>query len=255
MNYNPDGRVSFSTLKHIARSPAHYRANLARPFTPSRSMRIGKACDAILFGRPDSLAIHDGQRRGKEWERLTVIERREIVTRDEWDVGDACASAVAKNPRAMELLDGERWAAIEWQSHGVGLISHPDVIGRGFVTDLKTTVSSQPRAFVRDALKFRYHAQLAMYAAAVVHRALVPGATVGHPTLHIVAVENTEPHPVTVFTLTDAAILAGAKMYSGWLETLKVCLASDTWPGYSTADVELDVADDFELTFGEEAES
>jgi hypothetical protein len=101
---------------------------------------------------------------------------------------------------------------------------------------------------------YGYHSQLAWY-----RRALIESRFGTPASLWIVAAESAPPYPVTVFRLTEQAIEQGERACRSWLELLKVCEESDSWPAYTDAVVPFDVPDDesesFTLTIdGEETE-
>jgi hypothetical protein len=124
----------------------------------------------------------------------------------------------------------------------------PDVRGVDYVTELKTTANADPMKFLWHARRMAYHAQLRFQEFA---------CEKNHVTIRdhwIVAVEATEPHPVTVFHLEPEAREEGEKMLILWAERMKACEAAGHYPPYVECPVPLVwPKDDFELEYEETA--
>ena len=231
--------INFSSLKHMALSPAHYRLACDTPFEPTRAMRIGSATHRLVLGDGPGKRIvrYDGDRRGKAWQDFAAAHAdADILTASEWDEAERIAQAVHRSAAARQLLDGARYevplrwtmAGLECQTGGV------DVLGTGYLADLKTCATTEPRALMRDVVQRQYHAQLAFYRAG----ARANGHTVA--ACYLVCVESSAPHCVVVLRISDALLDAGERACHLWLERVKACQESDTWPGYTEAVLDLD---------------
>lgn len=243
-------RLRFSTLKHFASSPAHFRYWQGREMEPSAAMRIGTAVHAaVLGGAP--VVRYDGTRRGKDWEAFQAsYPNATILTATECDVVEKCADSLRYTDASCENLFG--WLShnerlIEWDFNGVPFRSTPDRYygpsDAATLVELKTTRSAQPARFLRDATSRWYHSQLAVYRAALA----TVGVTVAKAL--IVAVETVPPYNVTVLELTDRALDVGYRTACGWLEQYKVCEASGEWPGYVQGPVTFDIEPEMDLDF------
>jgi len=171
--------------------------------------------------------------------------------------------ALQSNSAAMELLAGKKQEKLTWFMNDRQCSGIPDVYlpalkrwpdnSSGRVVELKSARSVNPDYFPYDSRKFGYHVQLSWYRNALATLGLVePNAG-----CFIVAVESSAPYPVTIFELTERALLEGEKLWRLWFERLLVCEASNTWPEYTQARVPLDVPDSESLTLtieGEEVE-
>ena len=242
--------VHFSDLKWMAKSPAHYRAALEADRDTS-AMRLGRAVHAYVLGSVQPL-VWAGDRRTKAWKEFkTANEGAEILTVDEHDSARRMADSVLRHPHAPQYLRGYREMTIDWTFLGRACRSTLDVLGKSFVTDLKTCTTSDPVKFGWQAQKMAYPAQLAFYQDAAVDSGL------GQPDqAYIVAVESSAPYVVTVLRLTDRALEQGRRQIRLWFERLLACEQCDTWPGYVESIVDLDVPDDdIELTFGDALEA
>ena len=231
--------VSFSNLKHMALSPAHYRAALLRPIEPTRAMRIGTATHRLVLGDGPGRRVvrYDGDRRGKAWQDFaSQHEDADILTAPEWDEAAATAQAVARSAAARGILDGALYELpLEWRMADVDCrTGGVDVLGPDYIADLKTCASAEPRTLMRDVVSRQYHAQLAFYR----YGARQNGHRVD--ACYLVCVESSAPHCVTVLRVSDALLEAGERSCLLWLERLRQCQEADHWPGYSEAVLDLE---------------
>lgn len=247
--------VRWSHLRHMARSPAHYKYNLDTPFQSTPAMVMGSLVhELVLSGGRDKFAVYEGERRaGKEWEafKASVEPGTTIVKASEWDEAEMIAEAVLHHPAAVEAIDnGQREVGLSWTIAGRECHGTPDVLGLS-LADLKVTNDSSPDRFTWHARKMGWLGQLAWYyEAARQTQPILPNR------VSIVAVESSAPYVVTVFDLTDEALLLGEKTWRLYFERLRACEETDYWPGYVEGVARLDVPEseeEFILTInGEE---
>ncbi len=232
--------LRFSRLKLMGKSPAHYAAHVP---TETGAMETGTAADALLLGGQQVLAYPGPVRRGKEYESFCARNPGALIlTQKEAASAFGIAQAVHNCPDAVRLLTGIRQHTMLWDFNGRPCRGTPDVRGDGFLTDLKTGETSDPRFFPFKVRRFAYHAQMAFYETGVALANLPPVSE-----SYIVAVEQSPPHVVTVYRLTAATIELGARLWRLWLEQLQVCEASGAFPPYSQSIVDLELFDDNEL--------
>ena len=222
--------VHFSTLKLMARSPAHYHDALLHRTEPTAAMRLGTAVHAMVLGEWKPLAVWTGgTRRGKEWEIFKAVNAGcEIITLDEHATATAIADAITRDPLAAELFMRctIRESVVDWTIGDRQCCGRPDAFGPDVLVELKTTSDANPAKFPWQASRLGYHAQMAWYLDAL-------GRDGYERTPYIVAVETKPPFVVQSFELTPDAIDFGRRCYRLWLERLLVCEASESWPGYS----------------------
>lgn len=243
-----DADIRFSHLRHMARSPAHYRhAVLCGGSGPTLAKRLGSGAHAATFGTPE-IAVWPGRRAGKAWDAFEAEQTaagRLVLNEREAAEAYAMASALRSDPIAGPLLFGpdmEYERKIEWtirlggrERRATGRI---DALGSVMLLDLKALRDATPDRvrFVID--RMGYHAQVAWYADGC------EAAGLGWREPAIIVVENVAPYPCVVFNLTPRAVEKGRAMYRGWLERLASCEAGDHWPGYVQAPTEFDLPDD-----------
>lgn len=223
--------VNFSTVKHMATSPKHYRHAVDCGKADTGAMRIGRLAHSMILNSDTSeVAIYGGKvRRGKEWESfISANVGAEIVTASEVESTSAMRAAVMSHPVARGLLTGgEPEMVIEWSADGIDRKARLDyVTAKGSLVELKTTRIIHPRAFAAECARRDYPAQVAWYLDAMTFAKLI-----GTCAAYIVAVENVAPFDVAVFEVPDAALEVGRRKIDAWTKTLTECRASGEWPG------------------------
>jgi len=240
-----DGYLHFSTLKHMARSPAHYREACLTPFEATAAMRLGTLVHKIVLG--GDYIIFPGERRGKDWDEFRYQNQtKDIFTYSELVRAKSAALAVANDPVAAKWLVGKHEQSMTWHTLGYPCKGTLDVLGEDFVCDLKTTSNTEPTVLTHHARKLWYHAQLAWY---------LGGARAnGHQVRKaaLVCVEMEAPHPVTVVRVQPRSLRQGLDVIRSWIERLDACVATNTWPGYVDSEIDLDVEETRLLIDGEE---
>lgn len=248
--------LRFSRLKLLAKSPAHFLANVREE---TASMREGSATHSYLLGDKDSVVVYsDGarnERHKKYQDFLSANEGKLILSPKEFENVQAMRLSIERHPRAMELLDGIREQRITWTMSGRECAGTPDVVhlrdGKPSVlVELKTAQSAALDLFKWQARKLSYHGQLSWYAQGLSLSMDYSPAQVRE--VFIVAVESSPPHPVTVFHVTPRMLDRGKRQWRLWFETLLVCERTGNFPAYTESDVDWD-DDETDLDWDEEA--
>ena len=249
-----DNRIRFSRLKLIAKSPAHYRYSSQRD---TAAKDKGTAVHAFLkdqrvtFYPEKTKTGRSAPRNGAKWEQFEHDNADAMILKaSDYDDVQGMVESIHKHRRAMEVLTGVREETLSFDLLKLACRTTADVRGDGFFTELKSSVSADPKRFRSQSFWMSYHAQMAL------HRLGIKRAVKGsRPDAgFVVVVESSKPYPVTVFRMTEKAIQAGEKQIRLWMETLKGCLASDQWPPYAQSDVELDVLENEEYELPGNAE-
>ncbi len=238
--------VRFSHLRAYGRSAMHGAFARTRPeLPPTDAMQLGSAVDALVFGHKTVIAWEGAVRRGKEWDAFKVQhEDKIIVPLKGFYAARNMADAIHDCRVAEPFLKGAYQKTTLFRWNGLDCRATPDVIGDGFLTELKTSMCSDPNRFPWHARSMAYHAQMRMQNLAIKDVAAA---------CMIVCIESKEPYPVQVFQLTDKALQEGEKCLIAWSERLKIAEQSASYPPYTTCVMPLDVPDDeSELIFPEE---
>lgn len=251
MNRN-DGFVHITTLKTIARSPAHYQAAL-RNRHDTASMKLGRLIHFLLLGGP--YVVYEGKRLGKAWDTFEQENKgREIFTATEVAKAQPIADAVRRHPvvQRYDLLEGECEKEILWQNMGRSCSSRLDVLNapKRRIVDLKLARSAQPERFDYASRRLSYPAQGAWY------RAAAASIGVAVDEVILLSVEPEDPYAVTAFRLSEKLLNVGDRQCRLWMERLLACEAANEWPEYAQDIVDLDVPDEdgFELDWDEDSE-
>lgn len=242
--------VSKSQLDHIRRAPAIYKWRLEHKTPPTPAMILGTLTHTAVL-EPERFTdevmvapkIDRRTSAGKaEWEAFQIAaEGKTLIDADEMDRLRAIRAAVEAHPSAAKAL--AQIDAVEqsvfWTDAETGLACRcrPDAVTTaGVIVDLKTTKDASPDGFARSIAGYRYHVQAAFYSDGM-------QALTGTPPKGFVfiAVETEPPHLVAVYVASAAMIDRGRADYQADLETLRECQATDTWPGYSSSPLQLDL--------------
>jgi len=247
---NADGAVHFSNLKQMSLSPLHYKSACEGARNETRAMRVGTLVHKIALG--GSYAVYDGDRRGGEWKQFKAEHVGiEIFTTSEYKDAAGAGEALRTNKTAAPYLLGLKEHELAWKDSitGVECAGRLDVLGDGFVSDVKVTADASPTKFMVHCIRMYYHAQLLWYGRGAVHNE--------HPVAgyYILGVETKAPHAVTVLRLTNELIVAGAISCNEWLDRLRECERTNEWPGYSDQVLDLDAPGWFNTYAESEEES
>lgn len=236
--------VHFSNLKHFAQSPAHFLASIGVE-EDKLAFRLGRLTHALVLGVQSGgrWDVYEGRRQGKAWDEFVAARPGvDIYTVKEKALALAMARSIEACPNAMDLIEGETEVPVEWTypggtrrcaTRGIDILNRK----RRYIVDIKTTVSSHPVRFPRDAHFRGYNAQGSFYRDAA--RSI--GADVDE--VYFIAVEKKPPHVTTVFRLTPSVLIDGEKMIRSWMEDLQRCEESNQWNGYAQHIVDIEPLD------------
>jgi hypothetical protein len=245
--------ISNSSLTPAERSMQHYR--IGKPVEETQAMRLGSL---IHCGKLEPLEIvnryvvmPDFQVRkpdGGEYlnpkasaaYKAEVAEfkrqnaSKEIVLQAEYDRLIGAVTALNRNARAREYLEGDGPTEVSfvWDDPATGLrckgrCDKLNMVSR-VIADLKTTENAADFAWLIK--KRRYHRQGAMYQDAL---QVLTGCRFDFA---IVAAESVDPFLVRSAKVSDAALAQGRASYQILLKQIAACHASGEWPGYDEPD-------------------
>lgn len=249
-DYDNAVRANLSTLKHLAKSPAHYLHALTNRGGDTDAKKVGRAVHVAIY-EPEryasAVAVWDGgTRRGKEWESFKAANAdRDILTEDEAAHVTAIANAVRSDKYAAPHLVGGRsevtvlWTARAPASEGMSAAVVPcksrlDYLRDDEIVDLKTCRDASPNGFGRQAWNLHYFVQAAFYVDAV------EAATGKRPAFRFIAVESKAPHIVQVYRVPEFYLDLGRQQYRDWLRLLVDRRGANEWPGYFTGETDLE---------------
>lgn len=237
--YDALERERFSTLKHFAKSPAHYLEAKAAKFDSAAMLRGRCVHLAVLEPaklRTEVVLFGGSSRRGKEWERFEADNKgKEILLGSELYAVERAARAVRESKQAAPYLEaGRAEVTVLWESMGVKLKSRLDwVADCGVILDLKSTKDASPSGFPKEVANYQTLAQAAFYVDAWKH------ATGESLPYVLLAVEASAPFAVQTYRVPEHLLEVGRIQYRSWLATLSRCLKTGVWEAYAPGELEL----------------
>ena len=239
--YRAHPGVNKSTLWEMRKSPAHYQHIMDTPREDSPALAFGRAVHKLVL-QPETFTeeyavapsgIDRRTKTGREaWEAFTAkAGAREILTAEDFETAKAMAAAVHLNPAARPLLQGKEFERVLfWNDEATGTACkcRCDAVGPGVVVDYKTCTDASTDAFARDAMRYGYDLQAAMYTSGA--RANGYGLGIDW---YFIAQEKAPPYAVNVIRAGDAFIERGYWWMQELLRRYEACKNAGSWPGYN----------------------
>lgn len=232
--------LSYSGMKELLRSPAHFQHWKKNPKEETKALRLGKATHAA-FLTPDVWASTyktlpaDLDRRTKDGKAtyeaiLSSLKPGDtLLANDEYELATELAFAAT---RISDNLIYKTGAWVERplfaKDKATPLKGIPDLIdAEGWIYDLKTTDDASERAALRTILNFGYHLQAAHYIRlAGANRSDIRG-------FRLIMVEKDGPHQGAVYEIGGDLLALGNKEVDRAYSLYDRCTASGEWPGYA----------------------
>jgi len=257
--YREIAAVNNSSLTPMEKSPAHYRAELARPERTSDTFALGTflhtaaleplAIAARYVVMPDfakDLRRDDGSEYAKPTattaykEKVAEFERvnadKSIVSRDWYNRMIGVAGSIRNSTRAQAYLTGPTVrfeVTLVWNDPDTGLLCkcRVDALDESIprLADFKSTEDAG-EDFVWSIAKWRYDRQLAFYGDGYT---VLTGQAIERC---IVAAEKESPYGVRSAPVLYDTIRTGRIKYRRALDQIAECTAAGTWPNYRDPD-------------------
>jgi hypothetical protein len=240
--YRDKEGISASDIKYILppKTPAHYYAYITDQIKreETRALVIGTLChlavlepdklDKAFALRPEGLDLRTKD--GKAWKES--VGDLPILDASEATMLAGMTASVAKHPAASALLANSKKEVSLFSTHrnGLKLKGRIDVLGNGFIADVKTAEAGDTQNFASAIFRYNYHVQAAMYC-----------QLAGVEKFSFIAVEKVPPFAVAVYELSPTALQVGMNALNDALELIAQCQDSNEWPAYSTAAQQIDL--------------
>lgn len=240
--YRAHPAISRSELWRIKKSPEIFKFLKDHPDEPT---------DALLFGQvfhkyalePETFNDEftfepECDRRTKDGKAiyelfLSEAGNRTIVPRAMMQQATAMAFAVQQNKTAAKLLKGDVEKEFFWTDDATGeeCKCRTDVIRQTkkslVIVDLKTCTDASTETFTREAIKYGYDFQAAMYSAGV-------EKNLGQkPKFVFIAVEKKPPYAVNILLADDTFVEHGQRTFRELLDLYHTCKQTGNWYGYN----------------------
>ncbi len=164
----------------------------------------------------------------KAYAEWAAAQGRPVLTIQQFDLIENMAEGVWAHEEAVELLsEGVAEGVVRSEYCGMPVQIRMDWYRSGphEIVDLKSCDNLD--YFEADARRYGYVHQLAFY------RAVLRQATETMPSMHLLAVEKSEPFRSGVWRIDEDSLVQAQKENEAAIERLKGCISSDHWPtGY-----------------------
>jgi hypothetical protein len=225
--------ISKHGLDLIHKAPLVYKHSLTAQKKQTPAMRWGEIVHTYILEYNkflDEYAIEpEGldkrTKEGKAWVEETKQGGFRTVSYDEHESLKQMRHSILSNEAARNLLlQGDLIEpSVYWEEDGAKCRARPDVIGKHFIADLKTT--SNIRNFSKDAFNFRYHVQAAFYLSGLQVNGFEPIS------FRFIVVETEPPFLCQVFLSDNFFLARGADEYKKNLADYIRCTEMNEWPG------------------------
>lgn len=240
--YNQADGIRRSALWKLMKSPAHFKWELDHPPEQTPALVFGSAVHCAVL-TPEAfesqfwIADMDGRtKEGKAAKQAAMDAGKAILTSEQATAVFGIASAINEDAFARRLLTGQHEVPYYWVDDMTGEAckcrtdSETDIEGQHYIIDLKTCQDASTEGFMRDALKYGYHVQAAMYAEGV-------RANTGKESAFVfVAVEKDPPYAINILQCDEAFMLHGMDEYRFLMGLFHECKTKDVWPAYCGLD-------------------
>lgn len=241
LEYRSHPAISRSELWKMHESPEKFLWYKQHPSEPTPALLFGQLVHKMLL-QPESFqtefvvapAVDRRTKAGKD-EYAAFAETvgdRTIVTTDDYNKALDMVTAVRMNPLANKLLAGEKEEPFFWTDEFTGTDCKCRVdclteIGDNLiVVDYKSASDASNDAFMRDAVKYGYTLQAAMYSDGVAKNL---GKT---PLFVFIVQEKAEPYCVNILQADEAFVEYGYDLFREYLGIYKYCMETDDWYGF-----------------------
>ena len=239
--YRSHPAISRSELWKIRESPEKFKFYKDNPPEPTPALVFGQLFHAMAL--TPRVAIEDFviapniDRRTKDGKTayaqfLSEAEGKTIVTDEMWERAADMVEALECNDFCRKLLSGKKEVPFFWTDEDTqeACKCRTDVLteieGISLVVDLKTTSDASTDGFIRDAVKFGYDFQAAMYLEGVKANTGVEHGFV------FIAIEKEPPYSVNILQADTLFIKHGYDLFREYIGVFHDCKVNNNWYGY-----------------------
>ncbi len=244
--YHTDPALGSGDLKHLLRSPAHFKDARERGFDASSESQLKGSIVHCAILEPAALpsryhpapeGLDKRTKAGKAaWEEaLQEAGKRTLVPLRLWEAAQAVADRALCTAQIQAAIQGGRpessFFAEDDACAGLQIKARPDYWSpncgkRGMILDLKTTRDASAFAFRGAVGRYGYHMQAAHY------QKVLEIVTRKAPAFVIVAIETSPPYALALYELDPHWIEEGRRKCREAKLNYVSCTGSQEWPGY-----------------------
>lgn len=238
--------VSSTDLKHLAKSPLHFRHWKDNPQEDTPALLFGRAIHKYSLEKDEFFkefavapACDRRTKAGKEQYSLFELENqgKDIISSDDFQKIQEMWEALCTTPFVEQLLNGEKELSFFSEDEETGLIikCRPDCITKlgdtHILIDYKSCQDASSEAFMRSAINLNYDLQMAMY------KEIMDKTTGFEHSVIFIAQEKTPPYAVNILEANEYFLKSGYDMFRTYLCLYKECLDSGNWYGYTNGEI------------------
>lgn len=242
-DYRQREGVSSTDLKHMVKSPAHFRYWKDNPQEDTPSLLFGRAAHKYVLETYDfytefAVAPNCDRRtkEGKEiWNKFVAeSEGKDIITQEQFEQIEEMRKVMLATPFVSKLINGEHEVSYFWVDEDTGLECkvRPDSINHKLkvIVDYKTADNAETQHFMRKAIDLGYDLQSYMYQQGV-------KANLGEEYIFVFIVqEKKAPYAVNILEADENFMTSGKRIFIEMLNLYKQCSETGNWYGYLGAD-------------------
>lgn len=238
--------VSSTDLKHMTKSPQHFRYWKDHPQEDTPALLIGRASHKYALEKDDFFTefaiapnIDRRTKAGKE-EYARFLEEsngKDIISADDFQKIKEMRETLYATPFVGQLLNGEKELSFFTKDEETGLMMkiRPDCITNirdtYILIDFKTTTDASGEAFMKSAINLMYDLQLSYY------KNVLDKVTGRNYSVIFIAQETKPPYVVNVLEANEYFLKSGADMWRTYLNMYAECKRTGVWNGYVAGEV------------------
>lgn len=246
--YRAHPAVNYSTLKHMRKSPLHYRHAVDNPEDSGNEYAMLRAVHALVLEpmtAHETIAVWDGRRDKRDKAYCAFLDAnagKDILNPTEHAQALAVSAAYSRNSTVQWLLSlpGTRCEQPHVWTHQcanleLALKGKPDILHYSaehglIVADLKTCGDTDARLVASMARKYGWLLQLAHYTLLAFDLWQLDPTTTPVHWLTITA-EDKAPFDCTALSWDAGSIIAALQEHAALIAQLERCLLTNQWPG------------------------
>ena len=244
--YNAAPGIRRSDLWRIRESPEKFKWAMDHPEPQSSSLIFGSMVHKLLL-EPDTFAdeyivapqIDRRTKAGKEEYAAFCETAKEkcVISLEDYETATAMVGKAMADPSVAKLLmTGQHEVPYLWTDPDTGLackvkcdcVTQMPGLAVPVIVDYKTTTNAQTGAFIRDAVKYGYFFQAAMYSEGL-KRATGLDA---QPLFCFIVQEKKPPYAINTCTVSNDGLTKGMDIFRELIGIYRDCLETGDWYGY-----------------------
>ena len=242
--YNAAPGVRRSALWRMHESPEKYKWFLDHPEPATPALIFGSAVHKLLLEPLDfeneyavAPPVDRRTKAGKEtWEQfVSGISEKTVITQDDFDTMCGMVEKAQSVPFVKNLLEGKHEVPLFWTDEDTGLECKvkldilTEIDGRMTIVDYKSTANAKTEIFNNKMFTLGYHLQSYMYT----EGAMKALGLAERPDFIFIAQEKTAPFALNLIQVTEDVMLAGMDCFREYMGTLKKCMDTGYYWGYT----------------------